>query len=228
MIRPISVIIPVYRDAAPLQRRLRQLMRPAVSRTVELIVVDGEENGGTLRAIRANGLKSVRAPRGRGIQMNRGAAIASGNIFLFLHADTLLPEGAPQAILEACKPPHIAGGAFTLGIDAPGKAFRVIEALVRLRTRLTRIPYGDQGIFIKKSVFHEVGGYPEIPIMEDVALMERMKHRGKKIALLPASVTTSARRWKKEGLVYCSLRNRILMLLFAAGMSPRRLARFYP
>jgi rSAM/selenodomain-associated transferase 2 len=195
---------------------------------MEIIVVDGEKKGGTLRAISPKGLKTVLAPRGRGAQMNHGAAIASGSIFLFLHADTLLPEDAPQAILEACKPPHIAGGTFTLGIDARGKAFRAIEALVRLRTRLSRIPYGDQGIFIKKSIFHELGGYPEIPIMEDVALMDQLKRRGKKIAILPETVSTCARRWKKEGLCYCTLRNRILMLLYASGVAPSRLARFYP
>jgi hypothetical protein len=147
---------------------------------------------------------------------------------LFLHADTLLPEDAAQAILEACKPPHIAGGAFTLGIDAEPPAFRAIESLVHLRTRLSRIPYGDQGIFVKKRIFHELGGYPPIPLLEDVAFMERLRRTGKQITILPGTVSTSARRWEAEGLLYCTLRNRMLMLLYALGVPPERLARFYP
>ncbi len=224
---PISVIIPVYRESKTIHRTLRHLSRPPF-RDMEIIVVEGDGSGGMRRMVPQRGIKWLHAPRGRGIQMNHGAAAAAGSILLFLHADTLLPEDAAQAILEACKPPHIAGGAFTLGIDAEAPAFRAIESLVHLRTRLSRIPYGDQGIFVKKRIFHELGGYPPIPLMEDVAFMERLRRTGKQITILPGTVSTSARRWEAEGLLYCTLRNRMLMLLYALGVPPERLARFYP
>jgi len=160
--------------------------------------------------------------------MNHGAAIATGNILLFLHADTLLPDNAIKAILIATAPKYIIGGAFNLTIDAKGLPFRVIESFVRMRTRITRIPYGDQAIFIKKSGFHKFGGYPDIPIMEDVALIRKIKKRRQRIAIIPAPVKTSARRWKTEGLFYCTLRNWILIFLHSVGVRPSKLARYYP
>jgi len=227
MSKQISVIIPVYKEAKTIQHTLSHLSRINFSETLEIIIVDSEANKSSLRAIRQEGIIKLSGPKGRGSQMNHGAAIATGNIFLFLHADTLLPANAIKAILTATASKNIVGGAFNLSIDAKGVAFRVIEAFVRIRTHLTRIPYGDQAIFIKKSGFHEVGGYPDIPIMEDVALLRKIKRKKQKITIIPASVKTSARRWKMEGLLYCTLRNWILLLLYYAGISPETLSKYY-
>lgn len=228
MIKQISVIIPVYKEAKTIQHTLNHLSRLNFFETLEIIIVDSEANRSSLRAISQEGIIKLSGPKGRGAQMNHGAAGATGNILLFLHADTRLPDNAITAILTATAPKNIVGGAFNLSIDAKGFPFRVIEASVRIRTRLTQIPYGDQAIFIKRSSFHEVGGYPDIPIMEDVALIRKIKKRRQKISIIPAPVKTSARRWKREGLLYCTFRNWVLLLLYYAGTSPIKLSRYYP
>jgi rSAM/selenodomain-associated transferase 2 len=228
MTKQISVIIPVYQEAKTIQRTLTHLSRLNFFETLEIIIVDSEADRSSLRAISQGGIIKLSGPKGRGAQMNLGAAGATGNILLFLHADTLLPENAITAILAATASKHIVGGAFNLSIDAKGVPFRVIEASVRIRTRLTQIPYGDQAIFIKRSSFREVGGYPDIPIMEDVALIRKIKKRRQKISIIPAPVKTSARRWKREGLLYCTLRNWVLLFLYYTGISPIKLSRYYP
>jgi rSAM/selenodomain-associated transferase 2 len=228
MTKQISAIIPVYKEGKTIQHTLNHLSRLSFFETLEIIIVDGEINRSTLRAISQEGIIKISGPKGRGAQMNHGAAIATGNILLFLHADTLLPDNAIKAILAATASKNIVGGAFNLSIDAKGLPFRVVEASVRIRTRLTRTPYGDQAIFIKKRGFHEVGGYPDIPIMEDVSLIRKIKKKGQKMIIIPAPVKTSARRWETEGLLYCTLRNWILMLLYSAGVSPEKLSKYYP
>jgi rSAM/selenodomain-associated transferase 2 len=228
MTKQISVIIPVYKEANTIQHTLSDLSGLDFSETLEIIIVDSETDRSSLRAICQEGIIKLSGPKGRGAQMNLGAAIATGNILLFLHADTLLPDNAIKAILTATESKNIVGGAFNLSIDAKGIPFRIIETSVRIRTRLTRIPYGDQAIFIKKSAFHELGGYPDIPIMEDVALIRKIKNRRQKISIIPAPVKTSARRWKMEGVLYCTLRNWVLLLLYYAGISPAKLTKYYP
>lgn len=195
--------------------------------------------------------------------MNAGAAIATGQMLLFLHADTQLPAGWPHMVLAATgndyacarhhslsvtptpKParacavgglPHhdhgcigkpVRAGGFTLGIGASGVVFRVIETLANLRNALTRTPYGDQAQFFDRALFHAVGGYPDLPLMEDVEIMLRLRKSGEKIAILPDRVLTSARRWEKEGLFRCSARNVLLRTLYACGVSAQTLARWY-
>jgi hypothetical protein len=131
-------------------------------------------------------------------------------------------------MLAATTPKNVMGGAFNLSIDSNGLPFRVIEAFVRIRTRIIGMPYGDQAIFMKRKYFYEVGGYPDIPIMEDVALIRKIKKRGQKFIIIPASVTTSARRWETEGLLYCTLRNWVLLFLYSVGVSPEKIAKYYP
>jgi len=167
------------------------------------------------------------SPKGRGRQQNRGAGAAHGGVLLFVHADTILPCRAFERIGEVMADTSCAGGAFDLAIDSPRPAFRVIERVASLRSRATKIPYGDQAIFLRASRFRMLGGFREIPLMEDVELMQRVKRRGWKIAIIPEPVLTSARRWEKEGLLYGTLRNWCLVTLFYCGVSPERLARFY-
>jgi rSAM/selenodomain-associated transferase 2 len=223
----ISIIIPVWQEAAIINRQLAHLRGIEGAEACEIIVVDGSPEAETAGAIRPGGVITMVGPRGRGAQLNCGARAARGRLLLFLHADTRLPPKAIALIRQALGQPRVAGGAFRLGIDSPRPVYRWIEAAVRLRSCLTRIPYGDQAIFVKKSVFWQAGGFIESPIMEDVALMEQLKAQRHVIRILPAAVRTSARRWEAEGVVRCTLRNWTLITLYRCGVPPDRLAPFY-
>ena len=164
---------------------------------------------------------------GRGKQMNEGASIASGSILLFLHADTALPPDALKLIAAAMQKTTYVAGAFDLGIKSERSVFRVIEFAASLRSRITRIPFGDQAVFIRKEYFDVIGGFKEIPIMEDVEIMQGIKKRGDKIVILPQKTFTSSRRWEAEGILYSTLRNWVLQILYFFGISPHKLSRFY-
>lgn len=222
----ISIIIPVLNEAAVIGETVARLRRQR-SGDGEIIVVDGSPEGSTISALTDPAAVAVLSERGRARQMNAGAARASGSVLLFLHADTALPPDALRLIRDALGSGRYVGGAFALGIGSDRPVFRAIERLASLRTRLTRVPFGDQAIFIRKDYFDTLGGYDEIPLMEDIALMRRIKRRGGRIVLLPERVTTSPRRWEQEGVLLCTLRNWALQLLYYAGVSPGRLARFY-
>ena len=220
-------MIPVLHESAvirPFVRRLRALPAPG---PVEFLVVDGAPEADTLAALGSADAVLLRSPRGRGVQMNAGAARASGDILLFLHADTRLPRNAFWAIAHAMADSRIAGGAFDLAIDSPRPIFRVMERIASRRSRLTRIPYGDQAIFIRRSVFAALGGHREIPLMEDVDLMARLRRSGRRIHILPNRVRTSPRRWERDGVILGTLRNWTLVTLYALGVSPERLVRLY-
>lgn len=218
----ISVIIPVYREDAVLLTTIATLRQNAKGNDFEIIVVDTSEK----TTIDAFPLLHVRtgmsSQQGRAHQMNEGALMAQGDILLFLHADTHVPKHWDAILKKAGKV-----GAFKLGIDSPKYIFRVIETLVYLRTTLTKIPYGDQGHFFETSFFRQLGGYATIPLMEDIEVMKRVKKRGEKITLLEDKVLTSPRRWEKEGIVYTTLRNRILSFLYFMGVSPKNLVKCY-
>lgn len=159
--------------------------------------------------------------------MNAGAAVAKGQILLFLHADTYLPPNAFGKVSEILKNPQYVAGAFDLGIDSDNLFVKAIALRARIRSRLTRVPYGDQAIFIRREYFNEIGRFKEIPIMEDVDLMCRIRKRGDKIFILPDRIKTSARRWEHEGILFATLRNAVLVNLFRFGVSPDSLARYY-
>jgi hypothetical protein len=148
-------------------------------------------------------------------------------MIVFLHADTKLPAGAFERIEEVLKNGQYAAGAFDLAIDSTNLFVRFIAAGARFRSRLTSIPYGDQAIFIRKDYFEKIGRFREIPLMEDVELMRRIKRRRDKISMLTERVTTSARRWQSEGIIYTAIRNLVLVTLFYLGVSPDKLARYY-
>lgn len=228
MKKRISIIIPVYKETLMIQECINHLAQLSLFEAVEIIIVDGETDGKTIASVLPGDIIKAIGPKGRATQMNTGAFLATGDILLFLHVDTRLPQDAISSILSEIRPNHIGGGAFNLEIQSKGLFFRLIESGVRIRTRVTRTPYGDQAIFIKKRIFDEIGGFPDIPIMEDVTLVKRLKKNGKNIAIIPACVKTSARRWHSEGRFYCILRNRLLMLLYLAGVPPHKLAKFYP
>lgn len=223
----ISVIIPVFCEQAGINETIEAVRRLPGGEAAEIIVVDGGPGGETLAAVRDKAVRKVLSAKGRGGQINRGAAIAGGDLLLFLHADTLLPPAAFERIAEAMREEGCVGGAFDLHIDSPGAGFRAIETMANFRSRLTRIPYGDQAIFLRAAAFRTLGGFSEIPIMEDVDLMRRIKRKGWPIFIFRELVTTSARRWKKEGLIFGTLRNWTLITLYLCGVAPERLARFY-
>ncbi|MEW6671666.1 MAG: TIGR04283 family arsenosugar biosynthesis glycosyltransferase [Thermodesulfobacteriota bacterium] len=223
----LSVIIPVLNEAYIINAALIQLQSMEGDFRTEIIIVDGDPDGGTITAVTAPDATKIRAPRGRGCQMNRGARLAAGEILLFLHADVVLERSALVQIVDACRRKDIAGGAFSLGIDSGKPVFRLIEKAAALRSRLTKIPYGDQAIFLKKTIYDTLGGFRDIPIMEDVDLMRRLKKAGARIIILPDKALTSPRRWEKEGVFSCTLRNWLLITLYYLGIAPERLEKFY-
>ncbi len=223
----ISIIIPVLHEATAINPLIKHLRDLPSSRPPEIIVVDGSERGDTLSAIRPGDVVKVATGRGRARQMNAGAERAHGDVLLFLHADTELPAGAFSAIRRCFEDYLIVAGAFDLGIRSRRGIFRITELYVALRTRLTRVPFGDQAIFIRKDYFQRLKGFRDIPIMEDVELMGRIRKRGDRIRIIPRKVITSSRRWDHEGVIYATLRNWTLQLFYAFGVSPERLAGLY-
>jgi rSAM/selenodomain-associated transferase 2 len=224
----ISVIIPVLHEQAVINETIAHLHVIRSDELVEIVVVDGDADADTLKVIKDGGVRRLAGGSGRAGQMNVGAAGAQGDILLFLHADTRLPAGAFGSISGCMEGGCFVGGAFDLGIGSEGLAFRIIEKVATFRSRLTRIPYGDQAIFIRRDLFDRIGGYKEIPLMEDVELMRRIKRGGHAIFIIPDKLRTSGRRWKKEGVVRCTLRNWTIILLYLMGVSPQKLARHYP
>jgi rSAM/selenodomain-associated transferase 2 len=219
----LSVIVPALNEERGIGETLRRARRPGVR---EIIVVDGGSVDGT-RAV-AHELANVvlSAPRGRAAQMNAGAAYAGGDILLFLHADTLVPDGFAQVIVRACSEPGVVGGRFDVTLMPSSPLLRLTGELMNWRSRLSHIATGDQGIFIRRDVFMRLGGYADIPLMEDIDLSRRMKRAGR-VACLPQRVTTSARRWQTQGVVRTILLMWSLRALYFLGVSPARLRRLY-
>lgn len=220
----ISVIIPVHQEEERIDTLLRSI---STFPDTQIIVVDGAPDCGTIDAIKDKPVLKLSSLPGRGIQMNHGAALATGEILLFLHADTILPARAPEFIEQALRDPHISGGAFRLRYDTPDPWLSTIAFLANIRSQCTRVPYGDQALFVRAKIFRELGGFAPIAIMEDIDFMTRMRRAGHAIRILDAPVLTSARRQKREGLIYCTGRNLLLRILYHLGMSPDRLAKLY-
>jgi rSAM/selenodomain-associated transferase 2 len=221
----ISVVIPVLNEAQAINGSIGHLR--SQDPALEIIMVDGDPERSTVKAVTDRHVNTAVSLPGRATQMNHGASLARGDILLFLHADTILPPGGIASLREEMQDDRYIGGAFDLGIASKRPLFRVTERYVALRTRLTGIPFGDQAIFLRRSYFKRIGGYAPIPIMEDVELMRRIRRRGDRITVIPRKVMTSPRRWEREGVVYATLRNWTLQLLYLAGVPPERLARLY-
>lgn len=222
-----SIIVPVFHEGERINDLIDCLNRLDSDKNFEIIIVDGCREKDTLGAIHSKEVIKISSERGRAKQMNAGASMAKGEILIFLHADTELPIHALKKINSLTERKEYVGGAFDLGIKSDKFIFKVIGTLSSLRSRLNRIPFGDQAIFIRKEYFNKIGGYKEIPLMEDVELLRRIKKSGNKIWIFYDRVMTSPRRWEKEGVIYCTLRNWSLQTLYFLGISPHKLAIFY-
>ncbi len=220
----LSVIIPALNEAESIQQAIEtsHALSPH-----EIIVADGGSTDETVVIAQQLDCRVIECPRGRAIQQNTGAAAATGDVLLFLHADSwLVPEGRQQIERTLLRSPLIPGGAFYHRIDADGLLFRLVEAGDALRVCSSRIAYGDQGIFLRKEVFEALGGFPNVRLMEDVRLMKSVRAWGR-IALLPGPLHVSSRRWKKHGAIRQTLRNWCLLTAEQLGVHPDRLADLY-
>lgn len=215
----ISVIIPVLREPY-----INDCIKHLQDRNAhEIIVVDGDAHS-TIR-IKDKNVRTIASMPGRGKQMNAGATIATGDALLFLHADTRLPEHAFTLIEQALH--TTPAGGFQVEFMPTNWFLNIIAGGTSLRSRITRIPRGDQAQFFRKTYFEHIGRYKEIPLLEDVEIMKRIKRRGTQITLINTPVRTSSRRYMKEGTIRRTLKNWLIITLYTLGMKPARLVGLY-
>jgi rSAM/selenodomain-associated transferase 2/rSAM/selenodomain-associated transferase 1 len=219
----ISIIIPAINEADHMANTIKSI---GPGNKKEVIVVDGGSNDHTVEIAKSLGAKVITSAPPRARQMNRGADQATGDVLVFLHADTRLPERFEDLIFNRFKHPEMVAGAFELRMDSPMPGLRLIEYLANWRSRYLKIPYGDQAIFISSKVFLEIGGFPDIPIMEDFELVRRLRKQGN-IVTLSAPVFTSARRWRNFGILKTTLINQLVIISYVMGIAPEVIARWY-
>ncbi|MGD2294946.1 MAG: TIGR04283 family arsenosugar biosynthesis glycosyltransferase [Candidatus Aminicenantes bacterium] len=219
----LSIVIPTLDEKVHLGQTLERIGQLSDG---EVIVIDGGSKDDTVSIAEEWGAKVIRTRPNRGEQMNRGAREASGDILLFLHADTLLSEDYPRLIREAMNESGVVGGAFAWKVEPSTPILRYLELNVAWRTRIFRMPYGDQAYFVRTSVFREIGGYANIPLMEDVEFIRRLRKAGK-LVFISKPVVTSPRRYEKFGPVRTALRNKLALFGYYLGIPPDRLAKFY-
>lgn len=219
----VSVIIPALDEQDCLAPTLASAL---AAPEVEAILVDGGSQDQTVAMARQAGVKIIHSPPGRARQMNLGAAAAKGEALLFLHADTWLPKGWQHEVRQILEQPSVSAGAFSFRLDSRPAKLRFIELGVALRYRLGQMPYGDQALFMRREFFEQAGGFPQMPIMEDVALVKRLKKLGR-VVTSPAPAITSARRWQAQGALYTTGLNYLLMIAFYAGIPLNTLRRLY-
>jgi rSAM/selenodomain-associated transferase 2 len=217
----VSVVVPVLADAAAAARLLAQIQPDP---RVEIIIADGGSDPALTPLTARPDVRLTRSAQGRAVQMNAGAVLARGDWLLFLHADSTLPRQWLEALLAVT--PDTGGGWFRFSLDDPSWQARTIELGVRLRVRLLRLPYGDQGFFVRRIVFERLGGYRPLPLMEDVEFICRLR-RAVPVAELPLPLGTSARRWHRDGWARRSARNMLLLGLYFVGTPAGRLASWY-
>ncbi len=220
-----SIIMPVLNEEAVLEQQLCQLARVCAPYNCEVLIVDGGSTDQTVAIAQRFG-QVISSPRGRATQMNRGAAVATGDIFIFLHADSTLPDDAFESIERACAAPGVVGGAFRLCFNCSQLAYRLVAFTTNLRSRWCGIFTGDQAYFVRAESFGAIGGFPDMALMEDLEIITRLRTIGR-LVLLPDYVTTSARRHMKAGLVRSVLFMWYLRTLYKFGVSPEQLQRKY-
>jgi rSAM/selenodomain-associated transferase 2 len=221
----LSIIVPVLDEAAAIAGTLA-VLAPYRARGNEVIVVDGGSSDRTVEIARPLVDQVISAPRGRGAQMNAGAGVARGDVLLFLHADTALPTQADRLAIDGLSASGQCWGRFDVTIASAHPLLPLVARMMNLRSRLTGIATGDQAIFVHRQAFEEVGGFPDIALMEDIGLSARLKQMGRPLCLA-AKVTTSGRRWEKHGVLRTVLVMWRLRLAYWLGVKPSALARRY-
>jgi rSAM/selenodomain-associated transferase 2 len=219
----ISVVLPVLNEEQSIRGTLQSLIRLT---PYEIIVVDGGSRDRTLEICKEFAVDVMHAERGRARQMNVGARRASGEVLLFLHADTRLPQSALNDIAAALSDSRYLGGRFDVELEGAHWMLKVIGALINCRSRATKIATGDQALFVRREVFERMGGFPDIALMEDIAFCRALKRLGG-LACLRSRVITSARRWESDGVWRTIFKMWSLKVCYLAGVSPMRLKRFY-
>ena len=215
----IAVVIPALDEADAIERAVSSAVGPRV----DVIVVDGGSCDGTRETALGAGARVMNAQGGRARQLQVGIEASKSDVVLFLHADTRLPEGWDRAVAAALEDPETVGGAFRLEFDDRGFGMRIVEWAARLRIALLGFPFGDQGIFVRRRILDQIGGVPDVPVMEDADLVHAMKRLGR-LALLPLSAITSARRYRSGGVVRISVVHFFAFAAWRVGVDRGRLA----
>jgi rSAM/selenodomain-associated transferase 2/rSAM/selenodomain-associated transferase 1 len=219
----LSVIVPTLNEAGNIKETITQLQK---SKEVEIVVVDGGSRDNTLALARSLGARVLLTEASKAVQMNAGAAVSVGDVLLFLHADTHLPDNFDEKVMAAVNQNGFCAGAFSLGIGSDVRGLRLIECVANWRSRFFQMPYGDQALFVCRDLFNKIGGFPDFPIMEDFEFIRRLRRKGK-ISILPDCVRTSPRRYLNFGIFKTWFLNQIIIAAYYLGVSPERLARWY-
>lgn len=220
----VSIIIPILNEVSHIADTLESL-QPYRKQGHEVIVVDGGSNDNTVLSAKNLVDHALKSECGRALQMNAGVKCAQGDVLLFLHADTILPKAACKLIVDALKQGNM-WGRFDVRLSGNRRVFRIIEYLMNWRSCLTAIATGDQAIFVLKSLFIDAGSYPDIKLMEDIALCKKLRRYNKPVCL-KAYAVTSSRRWEKNGIIQTVFLMWWLRLMYFFGVSPDKLADYY-
>lgn len=219
----VSVVVPVVNEELQVAAAVVSAWESGAN---EVIVVDGGSHDRTCHRAAEVGARVLTSPPGRAVQQNKGAGEAIGEVLVFLHADCRLPVGAAARAEQALTDPRVVGGAFRQRIDADGGLYRLLEYGNAWRAKWRQVPYGDQGLFVRRDCFEAVGGFPEVPLMDDVMLARTLRRLGR-LQLLEGPLVVDARRWEKQGVVRQTLRNWCLLAAWRCGVSLDRLAGLY-
>ncbi|MGB3551282.1 MAG: TIGR04283 family arsenosugar biosynthesis glycosyltransferase [Candidatus Binatus sp.] len=222
--KTLSAIVPMLNEAASIASTLGALRRGAPD--AEIVVVDGGSIDSSVAIAQPLCDTLIGASRGRAHQMNAGARASHGDALVFVHADTLVPSSFAADIASALSDPAVVGGRFDVRLDSAALAYRVIGAMISLRSRISRTGTGDQAIFVRREVFDRLGGFPDLELCEDLEFARRLKRAGR-IACLRARVTTSARRWNRDGVIRTIVRMWLIRAMYLMGVAPARLKRMY-
>ncbi|KAJ8902084.1 hypothetical protein NDN08_006492 [Rhodosorus marinus] len=224
----VSVIIPTLNEEGSIASTIRALREGVVEKDtrLDIVVADGGSVDGTKRLVKTAKARLIQAGRGRGTQLNNAVPSAEGSFLIFLHADTRLPFGFDKVVRSTLQDETVSLGAFRLKIDSNVRGIRLIEAVANLRSRFFGMPYGDQGFFMRRTTFNQLGGFPDIPLMEDFQMARNAKRLGRVITANESAVT-SGRRWEEFGVFRTTVLNQIIVAGFYLGVPAQTLNKWY-